>query len=73
MLLKVQGLRHDTLRFLEIISDASEDRDAIEKSVNIYQSTGGNVIEGFIFQNVACISILPMLATILLFSSFLVQ
>ena len=73
MLVKVQGLRHDTLCFSEIISDASEDRGAIERSVNIYQSTRGNVIEGFHFQNVACVSFLAMLAIILLFSSFLVQ
>jgi hypothetical protein len=70
MLLKVQGLSHDTLCFSEIISEASEDRDAIETSVNIFQSTRGNVIEGFNFQIVACISPFTMLAIILLFSSF---
>ena len=70
MLLKVQGLRRDTLCFSEIISDASEDRGAIEMSVNIYQSTGGKVIEGFHFQNVACTSFLTMFPIILLSSSF---
>jgi len=69
MLLKVQDLRCDTLCFLEIISDSSEDRGAIETSVNIYQSTEGKVIKDFHFQNVACISFLNMLAIILLFST----
>jgi len=69
MLLKVQDLRYDTLCFSEIISDTSEERGAIETSLNIYQSTGGKVIDGFHFQNVACISFLAMFAIILLFSS----
>jgi hypothetical protein len=47
---------------LPIISGASKDRDAIETSVNIYHSTRGKVIEGFKFQNAACIFFLAMLA-----------